>query len=210
MSKPSECGSLPHLYSLILEQMSDAVIALDRHGCIAFWNRGAERLFHLSARAALGKRSQDLQLSPWFNTADESAVLSAATRGETLRLEGVRSNGSGRSIHLELSLAALSDLDGASAGALVVARDISSTRQKEHDLAQQLEALRGTSTHLPPLGRLIPICAHCKQIRDLAGVWHEAASYFHEQFGVKFTHGICPECISLLRSDYEDRPPNTT
>ena len=206
MSKLSECGSLPHLHSLILEQMSDAVIALDRHGCVAFWNRAAERLFHLSACTLLGRRQHDVPLTPWFSPADEETAVSAARRGEAVRREGVHTNGNGRSIHLEYSIIALSNADGTSAGLFVVLRDISAAKRREHDLEQQVEALRRATDRLRLFHGLVPICSHCKQIRDPGGMWHEMDAYLHEQCGVKFTHGICPACFKHLHADYDDRP----
>ena len=44
--------SLAQLPMQILDQMADAVIAVDRDGCIVYWNREAERLFHLTAHHA--------------------------------------------------------------------------------------------------------------------------------------------------------------
>lgn len=44
----------------------------------------------------------------------------------------------------------------------------------------------------------LPICASCKKIRDEEGRWDHLESYFSEQFAVKFTHGICPDCVRQL------------
>jgi PAS domain S-box-containing protein len=190
--------------------MSDAVIALDRHGCIALWNRAAERLFHLSACAVLGRRPHDVPLTPWFSPADEEAAVSAARRGEAVRREGVHSNGNGRSIHLEYSITAFSNADSASADLVVVLRDISAAKRREHDLEQQLEALRRAADRIRLFQGLVPICSHCKQIRDPGGMWHAVDAYLHEQCGVKFTHGICPACFKHLHADYDDRPSAST
>lgn len=202
MSKPNGCGSLSHLPSMILDQMSDAVIATDRDGRIAFWNRAAERLFHLPAQAVLGRHPHDVPLSPWFSPADEDAVVSAGRHGEVLRREGVHSNGNGRTLHLELVIAALSGTDGVPAGMLVIVRDISTAKRNERDPERQADAVRGAPDRFHPTHGLIPVCSHCKQIRDREGSWHEVEAYFHDQFGFKFTHGICPACITRLNSDY--------
>jgi hypothetical protein len=44
----------------------------------------------------------------------------------------------------------------------------------------------------------LPICASCKQIRDEGGLWHHLEAYFMEHFAVRFTHGICPDCVRQL------------
>ncbi len=48
---------------------------------------------------------------------------------------------------------------------------------------------------------LIPICMHCKKIRDDQQYWQHVESYFNRQIGVNFSHGICPEC---QRAYYKD------
>lgn len=44
----------------------------------------------------------------------------------------------------------------------------------------------------------LPICVSCKKIRDEAGMWNHLESYFSEQFAVKFTHGICSDCVRQM------------
>jgi hypothetical protein len=44
----------------------------------------------------------------------------------------------------------------------------------------------------------LPICASCKKIRDAEGEWNHLETYFSEQFAVKFTHGICSDCVRQL------------
>lgn len=207
MSKPSECGSLADLQMMILDQITDAVIAIDGNRRIVYWNRGAERLCHLSACNALGKHPKEVRLSPWFSAEEEEAVFSALERAEVWRREAARSNGNGNTIHLEQSITALSGPDGALVGFLVVMRDITNVKRKEREQEQRIEALRRASDRLPLLDGLIPICSHCKQIRDQGGSWHEPDVYLREQFHVKFTHGICPPCVKKLHPEYFSRTP---
>lgn len=44
------------------------------------------------------------------------------------------------------------------------------------------------------LHQLIPICARCKSIRNDAEFWVSVESYFTDQTGAGFSHGICPDC----------------
>ncbi len=60
--------------------------------------------------------------------------------------------------------------------------------------------LNGTAVaeHTPDapdgLSGMLPICAHCKSIRDEEGDWHAVATYLARRANVTFTHGICPMC----------------
>jgi hypothetical protein len=42
---------------------------------------------------------------------------------------------------------------------------------------------------------IVPICMHCKKIRDDKNYWQTVESYFREFAGVDFSHGICPDCM---------------
>ncbi len=48
---------------------------------------------------------------------------------------------------------------------------------------------------------ILPVCAHCKKIRDEKGQWHEIESYICCQSEAEFTHGLCPECVNELYPD---------
>jgi hypothetical protein len=42
---------------------------------------------------------------------------------------------------------------------------------------------------------LLPICAHCKRVREDDGYWSEVESFFSRHSDASFSHGICPECL---------------
>ena len=41
---------------------------------------------------------------------------------------------------------------------------------------------------------LLPICSHCKKIRNKQDQWQPLEIFFLENFNIRFTHGICPHC----------------
>ncbi len=45
------------------------------------------------------------------------------------------------------------------------------------------------------LREFVPICSHCRKIRDDKGYWEHLEIYFHEQHKLSFSHTVCPECI---------------
>ena len=47
----------------------------------------------------------------------------------------------------------------------------------------------------------LPICTHCKKIRDDKGYWNQLESYIEKHSDAVFTHGICKECIEKLYPD---------
>jgi hypothetical protein len=65
-------------------------------------------------------------------------------------------------------------------------------------------------TELTKLRSILPICSHCKRIRNEAKYWEQVDSYFHEHIGVDFSHGLCPECLQKYYGEYlpTDQPAN--
>jgi len=52
------------------------------------------------------------------------------------------------------------------------------------------------------LGGLVPICAHCKSIRDESGKWEQLESYITAHTDAELSHGICDICMAKDYSDY--------
>jgi len=48
------------------------------------------------------------------------------------------------------------------------------------------------------LGGMLPICSHCKKIRDDKGYWNQIEAYLNEHIEAEFTHGICPDCAKEI------------
>jgi len=61
-------------------------------------------------------------------------------------------------------------------------------------LLEVTTTLRAALEEVKTLRGLIPICAWCKQIRDVQGLWHEVEAYLREHTEADFTHGLCPAC----------------
>jgi hypothetical protein len=44
------------------------------------------------------------------------------------------------------------------------------------------------------LSGILPICMHCKKIRDDSGYWNQIEAYIEQHSDAKFSHGICWDC----------------
>ena len=76
-----------------------------------------------------------------------------------------------------------------------------------HELIQKNEKLEAALSEIKTLSGMLPICAHCKKIRDDRGYWNQIESYVQEHSKAEFSHGICPECAKKHYPDmkiYED------
>ncbi len=45
---------------------------------------------------------------------------------------------------------------------------------------------------------LLPMCASCKKVRDEAGAWQDLDDYVEAHTGLRFSHGLCDQCIARL------------
>ena len=63
--------------------------------------------------------------------------------------------------------------------------------EKEKMIAE----LQDASKKIRILKGYLPICAHCKKIRDDEGHWQQLEKYFSEHSEAQFSHGVCPICL---------------
>lgn len=47
----------------------------------------------------------------------------------------------------------------------------------------------------------LPICSFCKKIRREDDTWTQVEAYFTEKDKVKFSHGLCPDCLEKHYGD---------
>lgn len=62
-------------------------------------------------------------------------------------------------------------------------------------LSRTLKELQNAHKDILTLSGLIPICASCKKIRDDKGFWNQVENYIGDRSSVRFSHGICPDCV---------------
>ncbi len=73
-------------------------------------------------------------------------------------------------------------------------------RQKK-ELEQKNRELQEALNHINTLRGIIPICMHCKKVRNDSGYWEQVEKYVKDHSGAEFTHGICPDCLNRLFPD---------
>jgi sigma-B regulation protein RsbU (phosphoserine phosphatase) len=75
--------------------------------------------------------------------------------------------------------------------------------QLERTLASRLKELEAAMEHVHELQGMLPICIHCKRIRNQEQIWEKVESYFERRAGAKFSHALCAECLELHYPDHE-------
>lgn len=73
------------------------------------------------------------------------------------------------------------------------------------DLQEKNLALAEALENVKTLSGFIPICMHCKKIRDDEGYWNQLESYLITHSDAQLSHCLCPECMKELYPDiYEE------
>jgi len=69
------------------------------------------------------------------------------------------------------------------------------------DLQEKNLALAEALENVKTLSGFIPICMHCKKIRDDEGYWNQLESYLISHSDAQLSHCLCPECLKELYPD---------
>jgi len=80
--------------------------------------------------------------------------------------------------------------------------DISERKHAEKQRDRLISDLQKALSEVKTLRGFLPICAHCKNIRDDKGYWNKIESYIHQHSDAEFSHGICPECAKKYYPDF--------
>ena len=122
-----------------------AIYTRDRRGAVTSWNPAAERIFGWSAQEIIGQRMPAIGPDKEQEFAD---LLRRVLSGETLmQMELTRPRRDGKPIHLSMTFSPMRDAQGAIAGYLTIAADV--TERKEAEKQVQFLAYHDALTGLP-------------------------------------------------------------
>lgn len=78
-----------------------------------------------------------------------------------------------------------------------------SIRQKR-ELERVNRELKKALDAIETLHGILPICSHCKKIRNDKGAWTQIEEYIGAHSDIQFSHGICPDCLRKFYPEYVD------
>lgn len=189
----------------ISSSINDALLTIDDKGTITFLNDAAVKIFGHSKKEALGKELHPL-LAPeryldaikiGFDKFRETGTGNAI--GKTLEMSAIRKDGT--EFPIELSLSSYYSNDHWHAVGTI--RDISDRKSAEQERENLISKLQLALKDVRQLSGLLPICSHCKKIRDDKGYWSQIETYIQEHSDAEFSHGICRECAKKHYPDFD-------
>jgi len=177
-----------HFYRVILEALPVPVFLVDQEMHIHALNRAAAKLCGDSPETILLRRSGEALRCLHAGNLCDGCGLDADCADCVIR-DSVGSSFAGKSIHrrrVKLQSVKLADIREIELLVTVV--------PLSPDESQLSLMVLEDMTETTLLKSLIPICMHCKNVRDDAQYWQRVDRYFHRFAGVDFTHGLCPDC----------------
>ncbi len=127
----------------LVQQAPDAIIYADAKGLIAFWNRGAERIFGYSSQEAVGQSldiiiPENLRERHWKGY--DATMRTGRSRygaGDVLAVPALRKDGTRMSI--EFTVLPYQDAGGAMIGIAAILRDVTKRFVELKELRAALE-----------------------------------------------------------------------
>ncbi len=86
---------------------------------------------------------------------------------------------------------------------IAAVEDITERKRAEEHRDKLIADLQKALSEVKTLRGFLPICSHCKKIRDDKGYWDQIESYIHKHSDAEFSHGICPECAEKHYPDMD-------
>lgn len=199
----------------ILQFLPDPTWVIDTEGRVIFWNQAMERLTGVQAAKILGKGEYEYSLAVYGERRPslidlvlkgddhwESQYLSLEEIDGVLTIsESFHPNLGNGGVYLSGSAGRLYDSEGNLVGAIETVRDITHRKQDEQEREKLIAELQQALANVKTLSGLLPICSHCKKIRDDQGYWSEVEEYIRDHSDAGFSHGICPDCLSKYYPD---------
>ena len=74
-------------------------------------------------------------------------------------------------------------------------------RRTEAEKEVVIQELQAALSKVKQLSGFLPICSHCKKVRDDSGYWQQIEAYVRDHSEAEFSHSLCPECVVELYKD---------
>lgn len=77
------------------------------------------------------------------------------------------------------------------------------TQKLEAENAELIANLKITLDEIKTLKGIVPICSHCKKIRDDQGYWNSIEKYIEEHSEAELSRSICQDCAKKYYPDFD-------
>ena len=136
---------------LVLEQIRDAVVAIDPEGRVTYWGNGAVTLYQFARSEALGRPLTELYTYRWSSPDDEREAHATLQRDNHWHGPNVHVLRSGEERHVDSTVTMLRDDEGKLMGFLAVIRDVTESTNAVANLRRREAEYKALSDSSPDI-----------------------------------------------------------
>ncbi|HEY0605447.1 MAG TPA: PAS domain-containing protein [Herpetosiphonaceae bacterium] len=142
---------------MVLDHINDAVVVVDANLLILLWNRAAEVIYGWTAEEMIGRRMRDVMEMRYVGGVTRQDVMSALHETGYWRGEAFLTRRDGSELAVEGSSRVFRDDQGAMAGIITVARDITERSQAAAERERLLALERAAREEAEPANRRLRV-----------------------------------------------------
>ncbi len=176
----------------LIQNAEEIIFTLDKELRFTSINIAGETALGYAAAELLGRKLEQMLPAEQVAAIGEWVAKLAADPNPPSR-ELTLVSRSGKIVICDLSLRAAQTAN-APGSVQGIARDITERKRLETERERLIQELQAALENVKTLSGLLPICSHCKKIRDDKGYWNRIESYISAHSSARFTHGMCPDC----------------
>ncbi|HRZ13446.1 MAG TPA: PAS domain-containing protein [Kiritimatiellia bacterium] len=184
-------NTAPH-YRAILHAVQEPILVIDRQMRIVEANEAAQKVFSKGSAPLTGcacHRATHGLLQPCSETGLHCPVIEVFETGRFVRAVHRHQRVDGGVVWEEILASPLRNEQGEIVAVVEELRDLTEALQ-HRSLIKELQA------QVRRLEGILPICGHCKKIRNKSGAWEEIEVYVRDRTDADFSHSICPDCLT--------------
>ncbi|MFZ7128616.1 MAG: PAS domain-containing protein [Desulfobacterales bacterium] len=205
----NQCDSI---VEAVLAAVPEPFFIFDENGTYVQIMGGVDRQRYHDGQHLVGKRIHDVMdaaLADQFVDQIRRAIRSERVIHYVYQLSAMDINGSealpgpeGRQ-WFEAHISPIKKMDGRPRMVVWVAFNITRLHRAISEKDGLIHELRNAIGEIKTLRGILPICSHCKRIRDDQGYWNQLEGYIQSHSEADFSHGICEECAKIYYPDYD-------
>jgi PAS domain S-box-containing protein len=178
-------------YAVFLTRLAD--------GRVFEVNEGFSRATGFSVDEVLGKDTVNLHL--WASREEREAMVGELRRQGRIESREQRFRKKNGEFITGLYSAEIITINNESC-ILSVINDITERKRAEEERERLVSEREKAFSEIQTLSGMLPICAHCKKVRDDRGYWNQIETYIESHTEAEFSHGICPDCMRELYPEF--------
>ncbi len=177
----------------LLEALPDPILIYNNHGNPIFVNPAFKLVYGFTPEELMNNLSKFEPVQEKQKTMD---AWKRTLNGEKTIFETLRNNKEGDLLNTQINTTIIKGNNHVEI--LFILKNIMPIQPPEKEKDILIAKLNSTLSNLKTLSCFLPICSHCKKIRDENGFWDFIEHYLEKHTSIKFSHGICPDCTESL------------